>query len=131
MDGGIAVIRWLALGCVAWCGASGLARAQEACSRHGRAVCVSEAAGVLLKAEGDVRRSRGIGFNTISPGDDLIAGDRLIVRQGSALIGLSAACQLPVSANSLVSFTHGDKGFCAHGLFVSEGGGSRAPASPR
>lgn len=88
------------------------------CVRQGRSICVAGGSGVVLKVEGDVRRSRGVGFKTVKPGDDLTAGDRLLIRQGSALLGLAPSCEITASPQSMITFTQGDAGFCAHGLFT-------------
>lgn len=123
------MIRCLTVCCVFFALDLDSVSASEACTRQGRAVCVPDGSASLLKLDGDVRRSRGVGFKVVSAGDDLIAGDRLIVRQGTAVIGMSSYCQLSLQPNSLVTFTKGDNGFCAHGLFT-EGMSGQATAKP-
>lgn len=125
------MIRVLAFGCLAGLCVTGVAHAASECVRQGRTVCVADGAGVLMQAEGDVRRSRGVGFKAVNVGDDLIAGDRLIVRRGSAVVALSPVCQLPLPDNSLVAFTNAENGFCAHGLFAPDKAPARPPVTPR
>jgi hypothetical protein len=113
-----------------------LAQALAPCPRKGRLICVPDGQASLMAIEGDVRRSRGVGFKPVSIGDELIAGDRLIVRRGAATVAMASYCQFAVQANSLVTFTRAEAGLCAHGLFTDDLGanapgpqdGQRKPA---
>lgn len=122
------LVRCLSVSCLVFSVVAGVADASASCTRQGRAVCISEEAASLLTLEGDVRRSRGVGFKPVSPGDDLIAGDRLIVRKGTAIVGMASHCQITLQANSLTTFTKADNGFCAHGLFSEDFGRPTSPA---
>lgn len=122
------MIRCLAVACLVLSFTVNAAVAEGLCARQGRAVCIPEGTASLLTLEGDVRRSRGVGFKPVSIGDDLIAGDRLIIRKGIATVGMAAHCQLSVQANSLITFTRAENGFCAHGLFSEDFGRQTSPA---
>ncbi|MFN3890319.1 MAG: hypothetical protein ACK4MV_07975 [Beijerinckiaceae bacterium] len=88
------------------------------CVRQGRTICIPATAATLVEAEGDVRRSRGVGFSVVTAGAELVGGDRLMVRNGAALINLGGHCEVRLGANSLVSFTRSEKGLCGVGRFI-------------
>lgn len=103
-----------------------IASAQDTsgCMRQGRSICVSQTSAILSRAEGDVRRSRGIGFTSVQSGDGLVAGDRLMIRNGAATVELGERCEVRLGSNSLVTFMQHEYGLCAIGLFLD-------PAPPR
>lgn len=63
------------------------------CMADARSVCVRTNSGVLADARGQVLLSRGGGFSEIGSGTRLVAGDRLVVQNGSAAVVLAPACR--------------------------------------
>jgi hypothetical protein len=70
----------------------------------------------LTGASGDVLLSRGVGFGEIKARATLVAGDRLLVKKGSAEIGLGPACEVKFGSNSLITLVEKDGRLCAAGL---------------
>lgn len=62
----------------------------------------------LASTTGDVLLSRGAGFSEIRPGANLLAGDRVLVRQGSASLALGSSCLIKLGPNSMVSMSERD-----------------------
>ena len=79
--------------------APGVAYAQNStkssCERQAKSICASAVSAHLSGASGDVLLSRGVGFGEIKARATLVAGDRLLVKKGSAEIGLGPACEGP------------------------------------
>ena len=58
------------------------------CDRQAKSICAPALYARLIVASGGVLLSRGVGFAEINSGATLAVGDRLLVKQGSAEIGI-------------------------------------------
>jgi hypothetical protein len=63
--------------------------------------------------------SRGVGFGEIKAGATLVAGDRLLVKKGSAEIGLGPACEVKLGNNSMITLVETNGRLCAAGLLAN------------
>jgi hypothetical protein len=57
--------------------------------------------------------SRGTGFAEVKSGASLVAGDRLLVKQGSADVAFGPSCRTPLGPNSMVTLVEKDGVLCA------------------
>ncbi|MDB5594711.1 MAG: hypothetical protein JWM36_1672 [Hyphomicrobiales bacterium] len=83
------------------------------CQVQAKNLCAPAGAARLTAASGDVLLSRGAGFAEIKPGTALVAGDRLLVSQGSAQLALGPSCQTNLRAHSMVTLVQKDGTLCA------------------
>jgi len=79
--------------------------------------------------------SRGTGFAEVKSGASLVAGDRLLVKQGSADVAFGPSCRTPLGPNSMVTLVEKGGVLCAAQLssnpnVVAADLPSRAPPPP-
>lgn len=104
---------WIAM-MVAAFALPGAALADEGCQTQAKAMTCAPAGSAHLSATtGDVLMSRGVGFSQVKPGTALVAGDRLLVKQGKANLALGPSCQTQLGANSMVTLVEKDGVLCA------------------
>jgi len=83
------------------------------CETQGKSICGPAASARLTSANGTVLLSRGTGFAEVKSGASLVAGDRLLVKQGSADVALGPSCRTPLGPNSMVTFVEKGGVLCA------------------
>src|SRR5688500_16465985 len=83
------------------------------CETQGKSTCAPAGSARLTAASGTVLLSRGPGFAEVKPGASLVAGDRLLVKQGSADVAFGPACRTPLGPNSMVTLVEKDGVLCA------------------
>lgn len=86
------------------------------CQTVARNMCAPGGVGQLANAQGTVLISRGIGFAEIEAGAPLKAGDRILVKNGTATLALGASCTVPLKKNSMATLINRDGSLCAVGL---------------
>jgi hypothetical protein len=91
----------------------------SSCERQAKSICAPAVSARLIGASGDVLLSRGVGFAEIKAGATLVAGDRLLVKQGSAEISIGPACQAKLGTNSLITLVEKNGRLCAAGLLAN------------
>jgi len=91
----------------------------SSCERQAKSVCARAVSARLTGASGDILLSRGVGFAEVKAGATLVTGDRLLVKQGSAEIGIGPACQAKLGTNSMVTLVEKDGLLCAAGLLAN------------
>jgi hypothetical protein len=83
------------------------------CETQARSTCAPAASARLTSANGTVLLSRGTGFAEVKAGASLVAGDRLLVKQGSADLAFGPSCRTPLGPNSMVTLVEKDGVLCA------------------
>src|SRR5829696_1452337 len=73
------------------------------CETQVKSTCAPAASARLTSANGTVLLSRGAGFAEIQSGASLVAGDRLLVKKGSADIAFGPSCRTQLGPNSMVT----------------------------
>ena len=63
------------------------------CETQAKSTCAPAASARLTSANGTVLLSRGTGFAEVKSGASLVAGDRLLVKQGSADVAFGPSCR--------------------------------------
>ena len=63
------------------------------CETRGKSTCAPAALARLTSTNGTVLLSRGTGFAEVKSGASLVAGDRLLVKQGSADVAFGPSCR--------------------------------------
>jgi hypothetical protein len=97
----------------------GVASAEQGsarCEVQAKSICTNAGSVSLSAATGVVLLSRGAGFAEASPGSELSAGDRIIVKHGVASVDLGPSCKKQLGANSLVTIVQRDGLLCAASL---------------
>src|SRR5215213_5042646 len=79
-----------------------------ACETQAKSVCAPVSSARLTSATGAVLLSRGAGFAEVKSGASLVAGDRLLVKQGSADVAFGPSCRTPLGPNSMVTLVEKD-----------------------
>ena len=108
---------------------------QTRCETQAKSVCAPVASARLTSATGAVLLSRGTGFAEVKSGASLVAGDRLLVKQGSADVAFGPSCRTPLGPNSMVTLVEKGGVLCAAQLssnpnVVAADLPSRAPPPP-
>jgi hypothetical protein len=83
------------------------------CEPLAKSTCAPVSSARLTSANGTVLLSRGTGFAEVKLGASLVAGDRLLVKQGSADVALGPSCRAPLGPNSMVTLVEKDGVLCA------------------
>jgi hypothetical protein len=83
------------------------------CQVQAKNLCAPVTSAQLTAASGAVLLSRGTGFAEIKAGAALVAGDRLLVKQGSAKLSLGGTCQTTLGPQSMVTLVQKDGVLCA------------------
>ena len=86
------------------------------CATQGKSICAPAASARLTSTNGTVLLSRGTGFAEVKSGASLVAGDRLLVKQGSADVAFGPSCRTPLGPNSMVTLVEKDGVLCASRL---------------
>jgi hypothetical protein len=92
------------------------ASAPSSCNNVARNICAPGAAGHLAAAQGAVLISRGVGFAEIEAGASLKAGDRIMVKNGTATLSLGGSCSVTLKKSSMATLINRDGSLCAAGL---------------
>jgi hypothetical protein len=108
---------------------------QTGCEMQAKSVCAPVSSARLTSATGAVLLSRGAGFAEVKSGASLVAGDRLLVKQGSADVAFGPSCRTPLGPNSMVTLVEKGGVLCAAQLssnpnVVAADLPSRAPPPP-
>ena len=108
---------------------------QTRCETQAKSVCAPVSSARLTSATGAVLLSRGAGFAEVKSGASLVAGDRLLVKQGSADVAFGPSCRTPLGPNSMVTLVEKGGVLCATQLssnpnVVAADLPSRAPPPP-
>ena len=83
------------------------------CETQAKSMCAPVSSARLTSANGAVLLSRGTGFAEVKSGASLVAGDRLLVKQGSADVAFGPSCRTPLGPNSMVTLVEKDGVLCA------------------
>ena len=83
------------------------------CETQAKSVCAPVSSARLTSATGAVLLSRGAGFAEVKSGASLVAGDRLLVKQGSADVAFGPSCRTPPGPNSMVTLVEKGGVLCA------------------
>src|SRR3954469_24147610 len=86
---------------------------QTPCETQAKSVCAPVSSARLTSATGAVLLSRGTGFAEVKSGASLVAGDRLLVKQGSADVAFGPSCRTPLGPNSMVTLVEKGGVLCA------------------
>src|SRR5829696_7671619 len=83
------------------------------CETQPKSTCAPVSSARLTSANGTVLLSRGAGFAEIKSGASLVAGDRLLVKQGSADVAFGPSCRTPLGPSSMVTLVEKNGVLCA------------------
>jgi len=83
------------------------------CETRAKSMCAPVSSARLTSANGAVLLSRGTGFAEVKSGASLVAGDRLLVKQGSADVAFGPSCRTSLGTNSMVTLVKKDGVLCA------------------
>jgi len=83
------------------------------CDSQKATLCVRGDAARLSAASGNVLLSRDGGFAEIGAGATLGAGDRLLVKKGTATVALGPSCRMQLGPNSMASISTSGESTCA------------------
>jgi hypothetical protein len=98
------------------------AQAQSACQNVNGAVC-APGSGVISTVHGDISVGRGDAITQASVGTGVVGGDRILARDGRALVRLGSSCLVPVGENSIASVTQQNGLTCLQKEALAPGAG--------